>query len=65
MADGTHECPRERCTARVPEDKLACKDDWFRVTPPTRALVWHWYYAGRHGPEHLAAIRQAITEMNR
>jgi len=62
--DATHECPGNRCTKRVPEDMLACKTHWFKVTAPTRAQVWHWYFADRHGPEHLAAIRQAIREMN-
>lgn len=61
----THECPREGCPRRVTSELLACSRHWYSVTNRTRIRVWKAFRD--HGPgsdEHLAAITQAITEMN-
>lgn len=56
-----HECPAPGCTQQVPQNKLACPRDWYRIPKPLRNAVWHAYYGnGMGSSEHLAAIALAV-----
>lgn len=61
----THECPKDGCTRRVPHEQLACRNHWYRVSVTTRGRVNAAYRGpGPGSDEHLAAIGQAVIEMN-
>jgi hypothetical protein len=65
--DGTHKCPADGCTKRVPADMLMCARDWYRVPRPLRAAIWRaWDHGeGAGSRAHTAAIHAAIEAVNR
>jgi hypothetical protein len=36
----THKCRRPSCEKMVPQDHLACKDDWFLLPQFIRSEIW-------------------------
>lgn len=58
----SHVCPADGCDRTVPDDMLACRTHWFRVSARTRAWVWRAYRDGT--PDHWSALTTAIAEMN-
>jgi hypothetical protein len=64
----SHRCPRNGCPVTdVPDAKLLCPNDWYRVPKPLRRAVWiAWHRgAGAGSPAHRAAMRAAIAAVNR
>lgn len=59
------ECPREGCTRTPGSGMLACKPDWFRVSPATRSELWSIYRnEGIFSDAYMEIREQAIKEMN-
>jgi hypothetical protein len=63
----THQCPGPGCAEEANSSMLMCPACWYRVPKPIRRAVW---IAWRHGsgagsPAHRAAMRAAITAVNR
>jgi hypothetical protein len=62
-----HECPAPACTEQIDPDMLMCPPHWYQVPKPVRRAVWiAWRRgAGAGTPAHRAAIRLAISALNR
>lgn len=52
-----HECPGG-CGEQVPQARLACRTDWFRLPKAIRAAVWEAYREGQFAA-HRAALADA------
>lgn len=59
----SHRCPADGCTRLVPNEQLACRIHWARVSRPTQRRVYAAYRSGDNGA-HLAALHDAIAEIN-
>jgi hypothetical protein len=55
----THDCPGG-CGQQIPQRHLACKWDWYRLPTDIRTAVWNGYRLQRWGPEHSAALADAL-----
>ncbi len=54
-----HSCPGG-CGAEVPNDRLACHQDWFRLPKPLRQAVNKaWREREQHPAAHDEAVRTA------
>jgi hypothetical protein len=63
---GSHQCPADGCTRRVPAHQLMCRTDWYRVPKPLRNAVYAAWRsgAGAGTPAHTAAILAAVKAVN-
>ena len=58
----SHKCPAPRCNRQVPEDRLACRNDWYRLPKDIRDRVWAaWFGGGAGTDEHTEAIMEATA----
>lgn len=64
MTTSTHTCLAPECEVQVPSSQLACRPHWYSIPKPIRDRVWAGYRRGAGGPEHDAAIREAIGFLN-
>lgn len=64
MAREMHDCPVAGCGRRCSSAYLMCRSDWWRVSPPTRSLVYDTFSggAGLFTPEYREAREAAIKE---
>lgn len=62
----SHRCPRRGCPEQVPDARLMCRTDWYRVPYPLRqAVTLAWRNgAGAGSAEHRAAMAAAIRSVN-
>lgn len=64
--DGSHECPKTGCDARVNRNLLACRPHWALVSKPTQVEVYAAYRTRRKDlMRHVRAVQAAVAEMNR
>lgn len=58
-SDGTHQCPRPGCKARVGRAQYACKGDWFALPKAIRVAIWRGYAQAPNGDAHTEAMEAA------
>lgn len=58
-----HTCPNPPCEAKVPDNMLACRRDWYRLPQGIRNRVWAAWQDGEGAgsDEHNAALHEAIA----
>lgn len=63
----SHRCPAIGCERLVPDNKLMCPSDWYKIPKPIRNAVWRTWNrgAGAGSIEHLHAMGAAIRSLTR
>ena len=54
-------CPIRGCGSSVQSGQLMCRRHWHTVPRPLRDAVWSAYRSGVGSPEHIRAVRNALT----
>jgi hypothetical protein len=54
-----HECPRKGCDARVPNERFACREDWFALPNEVRRKILGTATLSVLAPRRRAAFRAA------
>jgi uncharacterized damage-inducible protein DinB len=57
-------CPIHGCHSSVRGHYVMCPHHWFDVSGELRKRIWNLYQTQRGSTEHLAAIQEAIDEVN-
>ena len=59
MIKGQHKCPRKGCQAQVPNERYACRNDWFALPNEVRRKILGTASLNVLAPRRRAAFRAA------
>lgn len=60
--NGLHRCPRQGCKVLVPDEQLACREDWSVLSKSTRDAIWATSKLNILHPHRRVALAAALTE---